>query len=114
MIVVEPTFLNAPTVGGTLILSLSLGSVAVEVLGADVLTLGPGAVRQHNIPGHLAADSGDVLPDAAHAHAPLHLDVAILAPPWAPAVLHQPVVLAILVAVTHNSDGMVLRVGGAA
>ena len=33
-------------------------------------------------------DSGDVLPDAAHAHASLHLDVTALAPPSAPAVLH--------------------------
>ena len=55
-----------------------------------------------------------MLPDAAHAHAPLHLDVAVLAPPLAPAVLHQPVVLAVLCAVTHDSDGVILSAGGAA
>ena len=39
--------------------------------------------------------------------APLHLDVAALA--LAPAVLPQPLVLAILVTITHNSDSVVLR-----
>merc|ERR1719322_1256598 len=96
------------------------------VTGADVFTLGPRAALRslccccwwrcccHDVSGSLTGDGGDVLPDAAHAHAPLHLDVTALSPPGAPAILHQPVVLAILVTITHNSDGVVLSLGGAA
>ena len=42
--------------------------------------------------------------DAAVAGAPLDLHVAAVSPELAPAVLHQPVVLAALGAVTHNRN----------
>ena len=47
---------------------------------------------------------------AAVACAPFDLDEAVVSPPVAPAVLHQPVVQARFIAVTDNSDGVVVLV----
>ncbi len=47
---------------------------------------------------------------AAVACAPLDLDEAVISPPAAPAVLHQPLVQSGLIAVTDNSDGVVVLV----
>ncbi len=47
---------------------------------------------------------------ATVACAPLDLDEAIVSPPVAPAVLHQPVVQAGLTAVTDNGDGVIVLV----
>ena len=47
---------------------------------------------------------------AAVASSPLDLDVASVAPPRAPAVLDEPVVLAALVTVADDSDGVVVLV----
>ena len=40
-------------------------------------------------------------------HAPLQADVAVLAPRGAPAVLHLPVVHAVIGAIAHEQDAMV-------
>jgi len=47
---------------------------------------------------------------ATVACAPLDLDEAIVSPPVAPAVLHQPVVQAGLTAVTDNGNGVIVLV----
>ncbi len=45
--------------------------------------------------------------DVAHGHASLEPDVAVLAPCLAPAVLDEPVVLAVLPAVANHRHGVV-------
>lgn len=49
---------------------------------------------------------------AAVASASLDLDVAVVTPPGAPAVLDQPVVAASLIAVADDGDCMVVAVAG--
>jgi hypothetical protein len=60
--------------------------------------------------GALGWAGGRVAEHAAVAGSPLHLDVAVVAPPVAPAVLDEPVVESAFTAVADDGDGVVVLV----
>ena len=92
-------------------LLLPLVVLVVPLILRNVIALTVVGILAHLIVHGGTLHPGQPAPNAAHFYAALHTHEAVLAPPHAPAVLDEPIVIALIRRpIAHHQDGVVVRV----